>query len=191
MLSPNLIYLSLILGVLGYGRYIIDTYKGVTKPNRISWSLWALSAFVTLLSQKSLGSTRMLLYTAMQVILPLSIFLISFRNKHSYWKLNLFDYICGILSIIGLVLLFIIHAPLISLILGILSDLFASIPTVIKCYKDPESETWTTYLFAIFSSLLAVLSVKHFNFSDISFSFYVMLINILFVVLIKWPRNKI
>jgi hypothetical protein len=37
-----LVLLSAVLSVVGSGAYIRDTLKGTTKPNRVSFSMWAL-----------------------------------------------------------------------------------------------------------------------------------------------------
>lgn len=190
MISQKLIYLSLILAIIGYGSYIIDTYMGVTKPNRVSWSLWALAALVTLGSQRQLGGGIQLLYTAMQVVLLLTIFLVSFRDKKGYWKLTKYDFLCGGISLIGIICLLFAHRPLAALWLGILSDFSASIPTLLKCYSHPKTESWRAYALAILSSLIAVLTVKPWLFVNYSFAFYVMLINVVFVTLILMPRHK-
>ncbi|MEI6756116.1 MAG: hypothetical protein WCK80_03850, partial [bacterium] len=102
MISQNFIYLSLLFAVIGYGGYIIDTWKGKTQPNRVSWSLWALAALVTLGSQRELGGGIVLLYTAMQVVLPFTIFVVSFKDKKAYWKLTKYDFMCGLVSFIGI-----------------------------------------------------------------------------------------
>ena len=191
MLNQNFIYLSLFLGIIGYGGYIVDTYRGKTKPNRVSWSLWSLAALVTLISQQQLHGGIQLLYTVMQVILPLSIFVVSFKDKKAYWKLTTFDFLCGLLSVIGLICLFFAKQPLLALWLGIFSDFTASIPTLIKCYTDPETEYWRTYALAVVSSLVTVLTVKPWLFANYSFAFYVMLINIVFTSLILMPRKRV
>jgi hypothetical protein len=190
MLSQNYIYISLILAFLGYGDYIVKSYKGITKPNRISWSIWSLAAFITFISQRKLGVGIVSLYSAMQFILPLIIFIVSFKNKKAYWKLSYYDFICGFLAITGLIFLIFTKQPLVSLWLGILTDFFASIPTLIKCYIAPETESWKTYSLAIASSLVAVLTVKPWKFDQYSFAFYVMLINVVFVILILRPQKK-
>ena len=191
MLNQNFIYFSLLLGIIGYGGYIADTFRGKTKPNRVSWSLWALAALVTLISQHQLHGGIQLLFTVMQVILPLSIVIVSFKDKKAYWKLTKFDFFCGLLSLIGLICLFFAKQPLLALWLGIFSDFTASIPTLTKCCTNPETESWRTYALAIASSLVTVLTVKPWLFANYSFAFYVMLINIVFTLLILMPRKRV
>ena len=190
MLDQNFIYVSLLFAVIGYGNYIIDTYKGKTKPNRVSWSLWSLAALVTLYSQHELGGGIQLLYTGLQFVLPFTIVLVSFKDKKSYWRLTRYDFLCGVTSFVGIIFLLFVNQPLVALWLGIFSDFFASIPTLIKCYTHPQTESWKTYVLAVLSSLVVVLTVKPWAFVNYSFAFYVMLMNVLFVVLLLAPRRK-
>lgn len=189
MISQNFIYLSLLFVVIGNGGYIINTWKGKTQPNRVSWFLWPLAALVTLLSQNKLGGGIVLLYTAMQVVLPFCVFLASFKNKKAYWKLTKYDYICGLVSFTGIVTLIFTKQPMAALILGITSDFFASIPTFKKCYTHPKTEYWKTYFLGVLSSLIAVLTVKNWVFAEYSFALYYMLGNMVVVGLILMPRQ--
>lgn len=189
MLNQNFIYLSLFFAVIGYGGYIVATYKGKVRPNRISWGIWALAALLTFLSQAKLGGGIQLLYTVMQIVLPGTIFLVSFKNKRAYWKITRRDVFCGVVALTGLGFLEFTHVPIVALWLGIFTDFFASLPTLIKCYTNPKSESWKTYSFAVLSSLITVLTVHPWRFVNYSFAFYVMLINIVFAVLILMHRS--
>jgi hypothetical protein len=60
------------------------------------------------------------------------IFLASFVNKKAYWKLEKFDYICGISSALALLLWWLTKEPAIAIVFAIISDAFAAIPTLIK-----------------------------------------------------------
>jgi hypothetical protein len=69
----------------------------------------------------------------------------SFYNPHAYWKIEKLDYICGIFSLLALLLWVITNEPLVAIIFAIISDILASIPTIIKAWKFPKSETTITY----------------------------------------------
>jgi hypothetical protein len=54
MISENFIYLGAIFNLVGSSNYAWNTIKGRTKPNRVSWFLWALApliAFAAMLGQ--------------------------------------------------------------------------------------------------------------------------------------------
>lgn len=73
---------------------------------------------------------------------PLCIFIASFFNKKSYWKITKFDLLCGLFSIFGLVLWYITKEGNIAILFAIFSDLSAGIPTLVKSFKYPETENY-------------------------------------------------
>ena len=86
-----LVILSVVISVSGSFAYIKDTLKGKSKPNRVSWFLWALAPFVAtgaaIYSGADLWATVRIFTSG---FLPLIVFIASFFNKQSYWKLNIF-----------------------------------------------------------------------------------------------------
>src|SRR3989344_7823141 len=100
-----LVIVSIFISIAGASAYIRDTVRGTTKPNRISWSLWALAPLIGTAAALSAGAdvwatTRVFL----SGFLPLIVFIASFVNRQSYWKLTFFDMMCGVCSGIALVL---------------------------------------------------------------------------------------
>lgn len=93
-----LVLVSVVLSVSGSAVYIRDTLRGTTKPNRISFGLWAavpLIGTAAALSADADGWATVRIF--MSGLMPLLIFLASFINKQSYWKLTKFDFWCGFL----------------------------------------------------------------------------------------------
>jgi hypothetical protein len=72
---------------------------------------------------------------------PFLTFLTSFVNKKAYWKITRLDLACGVLAIGGLVLWKMTDTPNLAISFGILADAIAGIPTVIKSFQEPETET--------------------------------------------------
>ena len=88
--------------------------------------------------------------------LPLLVFLASFANPRSYWRLKKFDAICGGFSLLALVLWLMIEAPRTAILCAIAGEWCAFLPTFIKAWRYPATETGTFYL-ATFISLVMVL----------------------------------
>ena len=91
-----LVVISALLLFWGGYDYLRDTLAGKTKPNRVSWSLWALAPLISLGAAFSADAD---LWASVRVlvggIVPAVIFLASFINKNSYWRLGRFDWFCG------------------------------------------------------------------------------------------------
>ena len=95
--------------------------------------------------------------------------LISFTNKNSYWKLTPFDIGCGILSCMAIVLWLVFNNAIIGLIFAILADSLATIPTLAKSWKYPETETSITYWGYLLSAIIILFIVPEWNFENIGF----------------------
>jgi hypothetical protein len=67
----------------------------------------------------------------------------------------------------------------ISIVLAILSDALAFIPTYIKSWKYRESESSAGYSFCIISNILGLLIIKDWSFVIYSFGVYLIISNII------------
>jgi hypothetical protein len=186
MLPENFIVLGALLSFYGGLSYLIDTIKGRVKPNRITWFLWALAPLIAFAAEREKGVGLASLMTFMVGFNPLMIFIASFINKKSYWKLQKFDYVYGLMSIVGLILWKITGEGNLAIFFAILADALASIPTVIKAYKNPETESTKIYLFACVNSGITLLTLKVFDLAHLGFPLYIFTLCALMYSLVKW-----
>ena len=99
-----LIFIGALAQFIGTISYIKETLAGRAKPNRVTWLLWAIAPMIGTFAAISSGVTWAILPVFMAGFNPLLVFIISFWNKKSYWKLNKIDYGCGILSALSLIM---------------------------------------------------------------------------------------
>src|SRR5690349_4744087 len=104
MLHQNFIIFGTLIGAAGSFAYLLDTVKGKVKPNRVSFLLWSIAPFIAFAAQIKQGVGLEALMTFSTGFLPLTTFIASFVNKNAEWKITKFDIVCGVLSIIGLIL---------------------------------------------------------------------------------------
>ena len=69
-------------------------------------------------------------------------------NKNATWDLHWFDYGCGGASFLALFLWTITRDPTIAIMLAIIGDGLAALPTIKKSWSNPETETSLNYLAA-------------------------------------------
>lgn len=181
MLPEKIIFVTVLVSFIGYFFYLKDIFYGKTKPNLVSWFLWLLGPFLGVFFQLKAGAGLSVVPIFMAGFGPLLVVIFSIFRKNAYWKLNTFDVICGIFSILALILYALTHNLAVSIIFAILSDLFAFIPTYIKGWKNPESETMTVYLAGIFNNALGLLVIKNWSFTIYSFGLYLVIANIIMV----------
>src|SRR5208283_2829807 len=121
--------------------YIRSMFKGVAKPNRVSWLMWSIAPFIAATAAISNGVGWAVLPVFMSGVSPLLIFTASFVKKKAYWKLASFDYVCGALSGLALVLWYVTKDPNVAIAFAIASDGLAAIPTLTKAWNHPETES--------------------------------------------------
>ncbi|MBI3619990.1 hypothetical protein HY214_02490 [Candidatus Roizmanbacteria bacterium] len=190
MLNENFVILAALINLLGAASYIKNTIKGKVKPNRVSWGLWTAAAMIAFLAELAQGVGILSLATFMVGFGPLLIFLASFVNKKSYWKISTFDKWCGALSVVGLVLWYITKVGNIAIAFSIFADLMAGIPTLVKSYKYPETENWIAYMFSIISISIALLTIKTWTFPSYGFPLYILIFDSTAFLLIKFKLGK-
>lgn len=122
---------------------------------------------------------------------PLLIFLASFINKKSVWKITKLDLICGGLSFAGLLLWLVTQVGNIAILFAILADLLAGIPTVIKAYREPETENYHAFFFGVINAAITLLVIKTWDFAHYAFPIYIFAICALLVLLIRFKLGKI
>ena len=186
MIDQKFVILGAILSFYGGMSYLIATLKGKARPNRVSWALWALAPLIAFSAEIKHGVGLPALMTFMVGFNPLLIVLASFVNKKATWKLSKLDVLCGILSIIGLVLWLITGKGVIAILFSILADAFAGVPTIVKSWLEPESENHTVFLFGAINAIITLLAIKTWDFAHYAFPLYILSICVLLFVLIRF-----
>jgi hypothetical protein len=184
-----LVILGLVAQFSGDFAYIRGTLTGRLKPNRISWLMWAVAPLIAFVAALADGVRWAALPVFGAGFGPLFVFIVSFKNPKSFWKLGYFDYLCGIFSLLALILWAITKEPAVAIFFAIISDLFAAIPTLIKSWKYPKTESGWIFLTGIFSTLTILAAVKSWFFSQYAFALYICAIDTAFVLIIN--RQKI
>jgi hypothetical protein len=177
MIPQQFIYLSIVCSAIGGYSYIRDTLRGKTKPNRVSFFLWSVAPLIGVAAALRAGVGWPVLPIFLAGFTPLVIFFASFANKNAYWKLTRFDYICGLFSLIALVFYFTSQSPVFTIAFSIIADLFVGIPTIVKSWKNPESESPFLYFISNIGNLIGLLIITNWTFAAYGFGIYLILMN--------------
>lgn len=183
MLNENFVILGFSIQALGSLKYILETIKGRVKPNRVTFFLWALAPLIAFTAEIKQGVGIQSLLTFSVGFFPLLIFLASFANKKAEWKLRKFDFICGALSLLGLLLWYITRQGNIAIAFAIFADGLAALPTIVKTYRYPETENGWLYLTGVIYALLTLLTIKNWGFAYYGFPFYILIVDLVIFTL--------
>ncbi len=168
----EIVFLGLAINLTGLFLYVRDMFKGKTKPNRVTACLWALQGAIAFTAGLSAGVTWALVPVAAAFLSPFTVFVLSFSLKQAYWKLGLFDWICGSFAILALALWYITGNPSIAIALAIIADLLAALPTIKKSWTHPRTETGIAYICPVFGYSMAFLVMETYSFAEMAFPLY-------------------
>ena len=174
MISENWIYLGTAIGALGAALYLRDTLRGTTKPNRVTWLLWAVAPLLAAAVEFNQGIGLRALPTFMVGFMPLLIFVASFHNPASVWKIRRIDYACGVFSVVGTVVWLVTRNGVLAISAAIAADFLAGIPTLMKSWTHPQTETVYSYLGAVVSMGIVLLTITDWTFEVAAFPIFVL-----------------
>jgi hypothetical protein len=179
MISTYFIIIPIVFSLIGGGFYIKDTLSGKTKPNRVSFLVWAVAPIIGVIISIKNGGGYENVPVFMAGFMPLLILIASFYNKNAYWKLGLIDYVCGFFAITSLFIWIFLKNPVLAFVFAVLTDLIAYIPTLIKSYTNPETETGITYILSTISNIIGLLVIQTWVFTSYGFNLYIIVANLL------------
>ena len=174
-----LVFVAAFATLLATFVYVRSMFKGSARPNRISWLMWSIAPFIATAAAISNGVGWAALPVFMSGLSPFLIFTASFVSKKAHWTLAPFDYVCGVLSGLALVLWYVTGDPNVAIAFAIASDGLASIPTLTKAWKHPETEVAWPFMVGVFNASTSFLASAMWAFSEYAFPAYLIVINIL------------
>jgi hypothetical protein len=173
VLNVHFVFLGAAVGIVGALSYAVDTVRGRTQPNRVTWLLWAVAPLLAFAVEVDKGVGLQSLLTFTVGFGPLLVFAASFVNPQSVWKLSRLDYTCGALSIGGTIGWLVTREGLVALAAAVVADALAGLPTVIKSWRRPESESAGVYVGSCINAVIALLTVKHVTAYVVTFPLYI------------------
>ena len=173
MINENWIYLGTAIGAAGAAVYLRDTLRGTTQPNRVTWLLWAVAPLLAAAVALNGGAGLRALPTFMVGFMPLLIFIASFHNDAAVWKVRRMDYACGAVSVIGTVVWLVTRNGVLAISAAIAADFLAGVPTLMKSWTHPQTETVHSYIGALISMVVLLLTVDHWTFDVVAFPLFV------------------
>ena len=193
MINVNWIYLGTAIGALGTCVYLRDTLRGTTKPNRVTWLLWAVAPLLAAAVELDEGVGLRALPTFMVGFMPLLVFAASFHNRDAMWRIRRIDYACGAMSVVGTVVWLVTRNGVLAISAAILADFLAGVPTIMKSWTHPETETVYSYIGAVISMGIVLLTIEHWTFDVAAFPIFIVCMGSVEVFLVGFepgPRRQ-
>jgi hypothetical protein len=161
--------------------YVVEMLRGKTQPSIVTWGLWTFNGIILCAAQISAGASWTVVTLIASTLSTAIVTIIALRRGQ--YALTSFDAACLAISLSAIGGWAMTSSPLTALVLGIGAEVFAVTPTVIKVYRQPESETFSTYWLTTFATLLALSVSTKFDAANIIFPIYSIGANSLIAIL--------
>lgn len=181
-----ILILSIIIEVSAYLVFIRAILKREARPHRTTRFVLLILANLAAFSLLAQGSYIPLWIAGIYAFFAWIIFILSFKYGMGGWSKA--DILCLIIAIIGIVLWRITEDPFLALCASIFADFIGMVPTLLKSYHKPETETWHFYFLAGLGALLNLFAIKTFVLQQYIFPLYIVLINIVTISLLLRKR---
>jgi uncharacterized membrane protein HdeD (DUF308 family) len=185
------VFVGAVASVLSALVYIRSMRRGDAKPNRVSWLMWSVAPFIATAATLSSGVGWAALPVLMSGVMPFMVFTASLFVKKAYWKLSPFDYFCGVLSALALILWFVTQNSSLAIVFAIGSDAAAAIPTVTKALRYPETESAWPFTVGIFNAATSFTVAQFWSFTELAFPIYLLAINIVLVLSVYHRKTAV
>lgn len=181
--------LSTVISLSAYFVGIRFIFKGSFRPQRTTWFLMAVISALFVATLLAQGDRNAVWLASAIFVGNFLIFLLSIKNGIGGKSKS--DMVVLLMVVISLLVWYITKNPLLALVMSIIADFIAFLPTMIKSWFLPWTEEWMFYVFGIVSSFLNLLSLSVFNFEKSIFLIYFLLSNIALVLIIVLRRKYI
>jgi hypothetical protein len=192
MINENWAYVAAVINVVGTITYVVDMFGGRARPNRVTWGVLSIAPIIAFASMLSQGvSLAQSIVTFSVGFSPLIIFVASFFVKYPAWQIKRFDIGCGLLSIVGLLLWWLTGDGNVAIVFSILADGLAFLPTLVKSYFHPETESPWTFFASEIATVLGLFTITKWNFEHFGFQAYIFVSNLLAILLIYFKLGLV
>lgn len=185
MIDERFVYLGAAIGLLGSFSYARDTARGTNQPNRMTFLIWALAPLLAFAIQMRLGVGHASVMTLVIGLGPLIVLAASYTKAATGWKLGVFDYSCGVLSLVGLTVWLITGHGGSAILLFVGADLLAGLPTVAKAWRAPHSESGSLFAAGFVNAAITMATLDRLSVEQAAFPVYALTMTGLLIFLIR------
>jgi len=179
---------SLII-LLSFIPYIRDILNKKTEPHTYSWLIWGILQVIAAVAQVKNGAGYGSWSSIIISIICFLIVLLSLKNGLK--NITKFDSFCLILSLVVIVVYIMIKNPVWAILMAIGINLMGLLPTLIKVYKKPQSETPETFAMGVIATFLSLLALQNYTLVTTLYLTYTMFANLFLTIVIVWRKEKI
>jgi hypothetical protein len=185
-MNEFLVGLAVLLAIAGNIPYIVKIFKKEVKPHPYTWLVWTIVSCVTFFGALAKGGGLGTIPILASEIFTLIIFL--FSLQYGFKEIRKVDSIFLAICLLGLIPWWYTKDPTISVVVVVIIDLIAFIPTIRKTWRKPNTETPILYSSNVLRHILILFTLATINIATSFHSFAMIIVNTLMVLTILKKR---
>lgn len=170
--------------------YIKDMLHGETRPNVVTWFLWMVIQIIIIAAQFSAGASWSVIILIVMTLNTMAVLLLCLKG-YGYKKYGKIDFVCFLLAILAIVVWQITNEPVLAIVFSVVADFFALAPTIVKTYREPNSESAFPWFLNVVAGVLAVISTTKFDLANVLFPVYYIVTDSSLVILMLRGRRRL
>ncbi len=187
-MRSDLAFIAGCIAIVGAIPYILDTLKGKTHPNIVTWFTWTLLNGINAAAAWSSGALQTAIFSGAGALATGAICLVGLR--YGLKKYTRFDILCQCSALLGVVLWQLTSRPAVAVLINVATDFTGWLPTYRHAWKAPHAETWQTFALSGFSAALTLVSIQDYTLIALAFPVYILAANVAIVSTILVRRQK-
>ncbi|MFZ2523226.1 MAG: hypothetical protein WAW92_02455 [Minisyncoccia bacterium] len=186
-MKETLAIIAAIMAFVGNISYIKDVFKERVHPHPYTWFIWSIVSLVTFFGQWQKGAGIGVLPTAVAEVFTIIIFLYSLKHLfgEKVWHIRTIDHYFLAAALLGLIPWYFTKDPTISVLVVVMIDVIAFIPTLEKTWYHPQTERPLLYQMNVTRHILTLFSLEAYNIATTVHSVAMIITNTLMAVFIK------
>lgn len=187
-MKETIAIIAALLAIVGNVPYLRDVITRKITPHPYTWLVWTIVSAVTFFGQLAKGAGVGAIPTAASEIFTLIIFL--FSLQYGFKKITRTDTYFLIIALLGLIPWWLTKDPTVSVVIVVTIDLIAFVPTLMKTWREPTSETRILYAMNVLRHILTLFSLGAYNIATMLHSLAMIVTNSLMTTFITFRKNK-
>ena len=149
---------AVIMTVVAHIPYLLQTLRGTNKPHLFTWIIWSLLTFIAFAAQVSGNAGPGAWVTGATGIICVIITLAAWKNADK--DITRSDWVMFVAGLSAIPAWLLTKDPLLAVIIVVVIDLCAVVPTIRKSWNKPHEENSFMYGFNIPRHGIALLSLQ-------------------------------
>lgn len=150
------------LEIIGTLPYYATIFSKKTKPSRATWFIWSILSIVLFATYYSSGARETLWQPGLAMFFNASFAILSL--KYGVGGTTKLDIFCFLGALLSLTLWYITQDPVVGLTVIIVVAVIGSIPTIVKVWKDPQTENSTTWLLWALANVANLFAIRSWDY---------------------------